>query len=315
MSHGIQPSELGFFVQIATGGSLSAAARNLGVSTPAVSKRLSQMEQRLRMPLVNRTTRRMSLTPEGEVFLEHARRILGELDDLDQLLAKGRGSPKGLLRVNATLGFGRMHVAPVISRYSRLCPDVEVQLQLSADPPPLTDDAFDVCVRFGEPPDARVIAKRLAPNRRLLCASPKYLAQRGMPVVPSDLARHDCIGIRQGNDAYGVWRLSSGKGRREQTETIKVRGALTTNDGEIAVRWALDGHGIVMRAEWDIERYLASGRLVQVLPQYRTPGADIYAVYAQRHQLSSRIRVFVDCLSDAFARLGNKSDPGSAGIA
>ena len=315
MSHGIQPSELGFFVQIATGGSLSAAARNLGVSTPAVSKRLSQMEQRLRMPLVNRTTRRMSLTPEGEVFLEHARRILGELDDLDQLLAKGRGSPKGLLRVNATLGFGRMHVAPVISRYSRLCPDVEVQLQLSADPPPLTDDAFDVCVRFGEPPDARVIAKRLAPNRRLLCASPRYLAQRGTPVVPSDLARHDCIGIRQGNDAYGVWRLSSGKGRREQTETIKVRGALTTNDGEIAVRWALDGHGIVMRAEWDIERYLASGRLVQVLPQYRTPGADIYAVYAQRHQLSSRIRVFVDCLADAFARLGNKSDPGSAGIA
>lgn len=307
MSHGIQPSELGFFVQIATSGSLSAAARNLGVSTPAVSKRLSQMEQRLRMPLVNRTTRRMSLTPEGEVFLEHARRILGELDDLDQLLAKGRGSPKGLLRVNATLGFGRMHVAPVISRYSRLCPDVEVQLQLSADPPPLTDDAFDVCVRFGEPPDARVIAKRLAPNRRLLCASPKYLAQRGMPVVPSDLARHDCIGIRQGNDAYGVWRLSSGKGRKERTEAVKVRGALTTNDGEIAVRWALDGHGIVMRAEWDIARYLASGRLVQVLPQYRTPSADIHAVYAQRHQLSSRIRVFVDCLSEAFARLGSGS--------
>ena len=315
MSHGIQPTELGFFVQIATGGSLSAAARNLGVSTPAVSKRLSQMEQRLRMPLVNRTTRRMSLTPEGEVFLEHARRILGELDDLDQLLAKGRGSPKGLLRVNATLGFGRMHVAPVISRYSRLCPEVEVQLQLSADPPPLTDDAFDVCVRFGEPPDARVIAKRLAPNRRLLCASPKYLARRGAPAVPSDLVRHDCIGIRQGNDAYGVWRLSSGKGRREQTETVKVRGALTTNDGEIAVRWALDGHGIVMRAEWDIERYLASGRLVQVLPQYRTPSADIYAVYAQRHQLSSRIRVFVDCLADAFARLGNKNEPSPTAIA
>jgi DNA-binding transcriptional LysR family regulator len=315
MSHGIQPTELGFFVQIATGGSLSAAARNLGVSTPAVSKRLSQMEQRLRMPLINRTTRRMSLTPEGEVFLEHARRILGELDDLDQLLAKGRGSPKGLLRVNATLGFGRMHVAPVISRYSRLCPEVEVQLQLSADPPPLTDDAFDVCVRFGEPPDARVIAKRLAPNRRLLCASPKYLARRGAPAVPSDLVRHDCIGIRQGNDAYGVWRLSSGKGRREQTETVKVRGALTTNDGEIAVRWALDGHGIVMRAEWDIERYLASGRLVQVLPQYRTPSADIYAVYAQRHQLSSRIRVFVDCLADAFARLGNKNEPSPAAIA
>ncbi|MBB6592839.1 LysR family transcriptional regulator [Ralstonia solanacearum] len=299
---GIQPAELGFFVALATAGSLSAAARNLGITTPAVSKRLAQMEARIGMPLVTRTTRRMSLTPEGEVFLERARRILGEIDDLDQLLTQAKGRPSGLLRVNATLGFGRMHIAPAISEYVRAYPDVDVQLQLSADPPPLNEDLFDVCVRFGEPPDARIIARKVAPNRRLLCASPAYLQQHGVPQTPAELARHNCIGIRQGSDAYGVWRLTSGKGAKARTETVHVRGNLTTNDGEIAVNWALEGHGIVMRAEWDIERYLNSGRLVQVLPHYATPEADIYAVYHQRHQLSSRIRLFVDYLAGRFGQ-------------
>lgn len=306
MTAGIQPTELGFFVALASCGSLSAAARDLGITTAAVSKHLAQLETRIGLTLINRTTRRMSLTPEGEVFLEHARRILSDIDDLNQLLTKSKGTPKGLLRVNATLGFGRAHVAPLISRYAWQYPEVEVQLQLSVNPPVLTDDLFDVCIRFGEPPEARVIARRLAPNRRLLCASPKYLAAHGEPRVPNDLTHHNCIGIRQGDEAYGVWRLSSGKG--SLSETVKTRGNLATNDGEIAVGWALDGHGILMRAEWDIERYLNSGRLVQVLPQYQTPDADIYAVYSQRRQLSTRIRSFVDFLSEAFAGLGKSSD-------
>ena len=123
-----------------------------------------------------------------------------------------------------------------------------------------------------------------------------------MPKVPSDLARHDCIGIRQGEEAYGVWRLSSGRGRHAVTEAVKVRGSLTTNDGGIAVAWALDGHGILMRAEWDIARYLESGRLAQVLPQYSTPDADIYAVFPQRHQLSTRVRAFVEFLAQSLRR-------------
>lgn len=301
-SSGIQPAELGFFATLATCGSLSRAARELGITTPAVSKRLSLMEARVGVSLVTRTTRRMSLTPEGEIFLEHARRILADLDDLDQLLTKSKGSPKGLLRVNATLGFGRLQIAPLISNYVRQYPEVDVQLQLSVSPPALTDDLFDVCIRFGEPSDARVIAKRLAPNRRLLCASPKYLETHGVPQVPHDLAHHNCICIRQGDDAYGSWRILTIRGTNRTTEVIKVRGNLTTNDGEIAVNWALDGHGILMRAEWDIERYLNSGRLVQVLPQCQTPDADIYAVYPQRHQLSTRIRTFVDFLSQSFER-------------
>ncbi|WP_280154728.1 LysR substrate-binding domain-containing protein [Piscinibacter sp. XHJ-5] len=292
-------TELGFFSTLAGAGSLSAAARELGVSTPAVSKRLAQMESRLGVALVNRTTRRMSLTPEGETFLEHARRILADIDDLEHLLGSTRGKPAGLLRVNATLGFGRSHVAPLISRFVRKHPEVEVQLQLSVNPPPLTDDAFDVCIRFGPPPDARVVARLLAPNRRVLCASPAYLARHGEPRVPHDLARHNCIGIRQGDEAYGVWRLAPARGRQPRAEAVKTRGNLATNDGEIAVNWALDGHGIVMRAEWDVARYLRSGRLVQVLPQYDTPDADIYAVYAQRHQTSARVRAFVEFLAGA----------------
>lgn len=299
MPDAIQPSDLGFFSALASAGSLSAAARELGITTPAVSKHLALMESRLGVALVNRTTRRMGLTPEGEVYLEHARRILGDIHHMEELLGASKSTPTGLLRINATLGFGRSHVAPLIPRFVRQYPQVEVQLQLSVNPPPLSDDLFDVCVRFGEPPDARVIARRIAPNRRLLCAAPAYLERHGTPRVPHDLTRHHCIGIRQGEEAYGLWRLASGRGAQATTESIKTRGSLATNDGEIAVHWALEGLGVLMRAEWDIARYLQDGRLVQVLPQYYTPDADIYAVYPQRHRMAARVRVFVDFLAQS----------------
>jgi len=260
------------------------------------------MESRAGVPLMNRTTRRMSLTPEGELYLAHARRILGEMDDLAQLLGNSKVSPKGLLRVNATLGFGRGHVAPVISHFVRKYPQVEVQLQLSVNPPPVAEDTFDVCIRFGEPPESRVIARRIAANRRILCAAPSYLARHGIPRTPGDLARHNCIGIRQGDQAYGVWRLTLDRPKGPQSEAVKIRGNLATNDGEIAVHWALDGHGIVMRAEWDVAGYLRSGKLVPVLPQYHTPDADIHAVYPQRHQVSTRVRAFVDFISESLRR-------------
>jgi LysR family transcriptional activator of dmlA len=309
MAKGIQPADLGFFSALASAGSLSAAARELGVTTPAVSKHLALMETRLGLALVSRSTRRMSLTPEGELYLENARRILGEIDNMEQQLGVSKGVPKGLLRVNATLGFGRSHIAPLISRFARKHPQVEVQLQLSVNPPAISEDAFDVCAITRAPPDARVIARRIASNRRLLCAAPTYLARHGTPKVPNDLARHNCLGIRQGEEAYGVWRLSSGRGKNATTEAVKTRGNLTTNDGEIAVNWALEGHGILMRAEWDIARYLGNGRLVQVLPQYTTPEADIHAVYPQRHQLAARVRAFVDFLA---LSLGQQTAGGKA---
>ena len=291
---------MAFFSLLVRAGSLSAAARELDISTPAVSKRLAQMEARLGVQLLHRTTRRIGLTPEGEIYLAHARRILADIDDMEQLVSSSVAAPKGLLRVNATLGFGRSNIAPLISDFVKRYPDVQVQLQLTVNPPPLTEDAFDVCIRFGEPPDARVVARRIASNRRLLCAAPAYLARHSTPQVPNDLVQHNCIGIRQGDEAYGSWRLTSGK----RTETIKVRGTLSTNDGEIAVNWALAGHGILMRAEWDIAKYLRSGRLRQVLEHWQTPPADIHAVYPQRLQSAARVRAFVDYLVEAFAATG-----------
>src|ERR1700759_162650 len=293
----VEPVDLSFFSTLAASGSLSAAARELGLTAAAVSKHLTQMESRAGVAFVNRTTRRMMLTPEGELYLEHARRILDEIDELAELLGAAKQSPKGLLRVNATLGFGRSHVAPSISRFVAKYPQVSVQLQLSVTPPPLTDDTFDVCIRFGEPPDTRVVARRLAANRRLLCAAPSYIASHGMPMTAHDLTRHNCIGIRQGDEAYGVWRLISGRGSSRKTEAVRINGTLTTNDGEIAVKWALEGHGILMRAEWDIEQYLADGSLVQLLPDHDTPNADIFAVYSPRHQMSNRIRAFVEFIA------------------
>jgi LysR family transcriptional regulator, transcriptional activator for dmlA len=301
---GSQPQDLQFFSTLAASGSLTAAARELGITPPAVSKHLAQMEAGLGVPLITRTTRRMRLTPEGELYLAHARRILGDLDDLAQMLGSARASPRGLLRVNATLGFGRGYVAPVISRFVRKHPDVEVRLHLTVHPPPLTDDEFDVCIRFGAPPEARVIARHIAPHRRVLCASPAYLKRHGVPRSPGDLSRHNCIGIRQGDEAYGVWRLTPAQARKERPDAVKIRGNLSTNDGGVAVNWALEGHGILMRAEWDVADYLKSGRLVEVLTQYRTPDADIYAVYPLRHQMSTRVRAFVDFLE---AELGKSA--------
>lgn len=289
---------MAFFSLLARTGSFSATALELGISKPAVSKRLALLEARLGVQLLIRTTRRSGLTPEGEIYLAHARRILADIDDMEQQVASSMAAPKGLLRVNATLGFGRSQIAPLISEFVTTQPDVQVQLQLTVNPPLLSEDVFDVCIRFGEPPDTRVIARRIAANRRLICAAPAYLERHGTPKTPSELATHNCIGIRQGDEAYGTWHFTAGT----KIETVKVRGNLSTNDGEIAVNWALAGHGLLMRAEWDVAKYLRSGRLVQVLGNYQTPPADIYAIYPQRHQTAARVRAFVDFLIAKFAQ-------------
>ena len=304
MSKGINPADLGFFSALASSGSLGSAARELGITTAAVSKRLAQIEERLGISLVNRTTRRMSLTPEGEVYLEHARKILSEIEDMEHILWGSTQTPKGLLRVNATLGFGRTQIAPLISDFVKKYPQVDIQLQLSVSPPPIADDLYDVCFRFGHPPDSRAIARLIAPNKRILVASPNYLKKYGEPKTPNDLIKHNCIGIRQGDEAYGLWRFANSKtrGNNERTEDIKIRGNLTTNDGEIAVNWALDSQGILLRAEWDVARYIKSGRLVHILENYHTPDADIYAVYSQRHKASARVSALIEFVSTALSK-------------
>ncbi len=300
----IHAGDLGFFSTLANAGSLTAAAREQGVTSAAVSRHLAQMEARLGITLLNRTTRRMSLTPEGEIYLAHARKILADIDHLEDQLWGSTVAPQGLLRVNATLGFGRSHIAPLISAFIRKYPQVDIQLQLSVNPPASGEDLYDICFRFGQPPDSRSIARFIAANRRVVVASPAYIAQHGAPQTPGELTQHNCIGIRQGDEAYGLWRFSGpgaqGRTPDEATESVKIRGNLTTNDGGIAANWALDGHGILLRAEWDVQRYLQSGQLVQLLTDYSSPDADIYAVYPQRHKTSLRVKTLIDFVVAAF---------------
>jgi DNA-binding transcriptional LysR family regulator len=293
----IHSPDLVFFREIVKQGSMSAAARELGISPAAISKRLAKLEGTLGVSLVSRTTRRLTLTDEGEVFHANATRLLAELEDMERLVSQNRALPKGLLRVNAPLGFGRTYITPLVSRFVKAYPDVEVQLHLSDHPMSLVDDLFEIGIRFGEIPDARLIARRIAQNRRLVCAAPAYLKERAMPKVPRDLAQHNCIVLRQNDSAYGNWRFTKGK----QTETVKVRGTLSSNDGEVCLNWVLDGHGLMLRAEWDIAKYVRTGRLKILLQDYETPDADIYAVYTERNAQSPRVRAFTDFLVSSFA--------------
>lgn len=286
-------NELSFFCLLIKHGSLVAAARELNLTAPAASRRLTQLEQRLGVRLLNRTTRKISLTNEGEIYYEHASKILDEIRDMEQLISSSRKKPTGILRINAPLGFGRSYIAPAISAFSKQYSELSIQLHLTDRPVHLPDDATDIVVRFGKIPDSQLIAKKLINNKRLICASPQYLQCAGIPETPQDLGKHQCIVLRQNEQAYANWRFV----HDQQIETIKVHGALTTNDGEVAINWALDGHGILLRAQWDVNKYLHSGRLVEILKTYPTPDADVYAIYLERLNRSPKVAVFLDYLS------------------
>lgn len=289
-------SDLSFFAVVARHPSLAAAAQELGVTPPAVSKRLAAIERRLGVRLMQRTTRRLALTAEGETYLVQGARVLEELEALERSVSGAHVRPRGTVRVAATLGFGRRHIAPALSTFVRRYPEVEVQLHLTDRPINLIEQGIDLQIRFGELPDARLTARLLARNRRLLCAAPAYLKRAGIPESPQALARHPCLFIRESDDTFGTWQLRAGKRR----EHVKVRGPLASNDGECVVGWALQGHGILMRSLWEAAPLLRSGELVALLEDWHLPPADIYAVFPTRSHLSPRTRALVDSLVDTF---------------
>jgi len=291
-------ADLEFFVLIARHRSLSAAARALDLTPPAATKRLAQLESRLGVRLVNRTTRSISLTSEGETFLAHAMRILDEIEEMEEAVTSARATPRGLLRVNATLGFGRTTIAPLVSEFAKEYPDVEVQVDVTDRPIDLVESGFDLAIRFGALPDKRLNARRVMSNRRFLCASPAYLERNGEPKSLADLANHRCIIHRQNDDAHGIWRFMN----RGQSEAIRVHGALSSNDGDIVLGWALDGHGILIRSEWDLAKYIESGRLRVVLPKFTLPSADLFVYYPSRRNQSIRTRAFIDFLVTHFRK-------------
>ncbi len=289
-------SDIALFALIVKHGNLAAAAQELGITPPAVTRRLANLEKRLGVRLLNRTTRKISLTPEGEQYLMEGVRILDDMKALEGRIGGGSTQPQGTVRLAATLGFGRTHLAPALSRFARQHPQVEVQMHLSDRSVNLVDQGFDVMVRFGDLTDSRLTARLLARNSRMLCATPAYLASAGVPQHPRDLGKHNCIFIREGDETFGTWHLRNGG----LTETVKVRANLSTNDGSSALGWALDGHGILIRSQWEVTAHLRAGQLVPVLSDWSPPSADIHLVFQAHTQTPVKVRVLVDGLLAAF---------------
>ena len=302
-------SDIQLFSLIVKLGNMAAAAQELGVTPPVVTRRLANLEKRLGVRLMNRTTRKISLTPEGEVYLMEGVRILEEMTALEDRLGGGSKQPQGTVRIAATLGFGRTYIAPALSKFIDTHPQIEVQLHLSDKSVNLVDQGFDLMVRFGELSDSRLTARVLALNRRMLCAAPSYLRSHAIPSHPRDLGKHNCIFIREGDETFGTWHLRNGAA----TESIKVRANLSTNDGTSALGWALDGQGILARSQWEIAKSLREKRLIPVLPEWTLPSADVYLVFQASKQMPAKVRVLLDFLLNEFKqrRMNSKSEGGN----
>lgn len=303
-------TDLHFFVHLVQCGSLVKTAQDFGVTGPSVSRRLAVLEARLGIKLVQRTTRIMTLTPEGSHYYNQAIKILEEIETLEADLRNDSQEPYGLLRVNASFGFGRRYIAPLVSEFVKRYPKVEVQLTYTDRMPALSKPDFDVSIRFGAPPDSRLFAKKLLSNSRILCATAAYLKQHSKIESPNDLVHHNCLVIREDAAAYGSWHLfktNQNKTQQRDDIRVKVRGNLSTNDGETAVRWAREGHGIILRSRWYIDPDLSSGVLQRVLPDWESAAADVYALYFERSASSLKLSAFIDFLSEHFERNGTHS--------
>jgi DNA-binding transcriptional LysR family regulator len=285
--------DLSFFRVVARSETLTAAARELGCSLPVVSKRLAALEQRLATRLVQRGTRRLTLTSEGEVYAERIARILDQVRELDELVGGGSGDLQGSLTVHATLGLGRAHIAPLLGDFAATRPGLRCELQTSALPLRPHRWEFDVAVHVGTPPDSTLRLRRLAENRRVPCAAPAYLAARGTPDSPADLASHDCIVLRENEGDFALWRFGDAANQKR----IRVSGSLSSNDGDIVTGWALEGRGVIMRSLWQVQPYLERGELVRILPEVPTPPADIYALVERDRHVPRRISELVDHLA------------------
>jgi len=297
----ISTDDLVFFITLSTATSLADAARKLDVTPPAITQRLRLLEKRLGMRLIDRSGRHTVLTDEGELLVQHARRICDDLDNLSDTLASRRGTVTGHLRVIAPFGFGQRYVAPAIGQFRSLYPEITASLVLSDRPTRIEDDMWDVMVHIGELRDSSLVSRRLAPNQRILCAAPRYLAQHGKPQHPNELHKHDCIALRENDEDVTMWRfMPNGSGA---PENVRIEPLLTSNDGGTVRDWALAGLGIIARSEWDVAEHLQAGRLVPLLADWKLPDADIVALVSSRQDRSLRVTRFLDHLHTAVSQL------------
>lgn len=289
-------TDLRFFVAVTEGGSLAEAARRMDVTASSVSQRLRQLETRLGLHLVHRTTRRFSLTDEGELFYAGAVGLIADLDNLTDALRARAGEVAGTLHVCGPLGFGRHHLAAAIADFHTLHPRLMVSLSLSDVVPVADANRFDMIVHIGNLTDSSMVAYPIAPNARFICAAPVYLARHPAPRKPKELVTHDCIVLRENQEDVTLWRFR--KNRNEVS--VRVPAILSSNDGDVVRQWALKGKGLIMRSEWDVAESLAAGRLVRVLEDWRLPDADIVALVDRRNGMAARVKLFLSFLQARF---------------
>lgn len=287
--------DLRFFCLVARHGSFVAAAREAAVSQTLMSKRIALLEQALGATLLRRTTRKVSVTDEGVKVLAWAQRILDDVEDMRDDLARGAGDPQGPVRICASPRLGREVVAPALADLKARFPAMDVWLELLDRRVDLIGEGFHLDVRAGEVAEPHLIGHLVATNARFLCASPAYLARRGTPATTADLAGHDCVLLRERENPFGTWLLKGPAG----PESVKVGGSLASNDIDVVLAWAHGGHGIAMSSAWIFAPSLADGSLVRVLPQWAQP-ANIYAVSSVRSAQSAKVRLCVEALRERF---------------
>ena len=292
-------ADMDLFARAVATGSLSAAGRELGLTPAVASKRLARLEARLGTRLLQRSSRRLSLTDEGALYFERCQAILADVAEAEALLGGGAGQARGTLRVSATSNLGRRWVGPVAAAFAAAHPEVVVQLALSDHVADLVESGLDCAVRVGPLVDAQLVARKLADNRRVVCATPGYLAAHGTPRTLADLAQHACLVLATGGALHADWRFRTGPGA---TTSLRVRGRLVSDTGGQVHDWMLAGHGLARRSIWDVADDLAAGRLVEVLREWSDEDAPISVVYPSRRFLPRRTRLFVDALAAHFAR-------------
>lgn len=287
------------FVGVATRGSLSAAARIEGVTPAIIGRRLDALEARLGVKLLVRTTRRLSITFEGEAFLEDCQRILADLANAEASVSAGGVKASGHLKISAPAGFGRRHVAPLVMDFLQQNPEVTANINLSDRLVDLVNEGIDCAVRIGDMPDSSLVSVRLGEMRRMVVASPEYLERHGKPESLEDLARHNCLSL--GQQRGWVFRDPEDPAK---TLMFKVSGNLECNDGAVLHEWALAGHGLSWRSLWEVGGELREGRLVSVLDHLAAPPVGIFAVFPERRHLPVRVRLFIDLLKSTYSSSG-----------
>ncbi len=296
------------FAQVVESGGFSRAAERLGLSTTAVSRQVGELEAHLQTRLLNRTTRRLSLTESGQAFYGRAVQLLQDLQEAEQEASKTAITPRGTIRLTASLNFGTSRVVPAIAGFTARHPGVQFDVQLADRMVDLVEEGFDLAIRIGGTGSENLVARKLGETRLVLCAAPEYLRRHGTPARPEDLARHNCFTYEY-SSPRNLWRFRGPDGREH---AVRIAGTVHSNSGDLHAALAVQGVGVAFEPDFIVGDALRAGRLVALLPGYAAPPAPIYAVYPTRKHLSAKVRVFVEYLVERFAAPHEPGSPGPA---